>query len=279
MASNHELTPARSEGWLQGYGNLARNEHAAWWKTRAWLTQALIWIAIIDGMLAMVLLVSPEIEEAQQKTGQQNAAQPAQDENLGLMVFFTFLGMAPAVGAVIIGQEAILDEKIKGTAGWLLSKPVSRAGFILSKITPNALGMLVSMVVLPTAIGYVIFQVAGKTVNPLGFAVGALAGYLGLIFYLTLTILLGTLSKTRGPVIGIPMGLIFGYQIFLGIAPQLINYTPWGLTLSVGNGSTSLAMALAQGQWNTNYLPAVCTLGFILLFSFLAIRRFEKEEL
>ncbi|HZU86448.1 MAG TPA: ABC transporter permease subunit [Anaerolineaceae bacterium] len=280
MASNSEFIPVENEGWLQGYRNLSRRELASWWKTRSWLTQALIWIAIIDGMLAMVLLMVPEIDKAQQKdatpSGEQQAAQ---DENLGLMMFFTMMGMAPAVGAVIAGQEAILDEKIKGTAGWLLSKPVSRSAFILSKITPNALGMLVTMAVLPGIVGYFIFLVAGHPVSILGFSAGILAAFLSLFFYLTFTIFLSTVSNSRGLAIGLPMGMIFGYQLFLGLVPGLANYTHWGLTVAVGSGSTPLAMALAQEQWNANFMPVVCTVLLILVFSFLAVRRFEKEEL
>jgi ABC-2 type transport system permease protein len=213
MAGNSDLIPAKNEGGLQGYRNLSRNELASWWRTGTWWRQALIWVAIIDGMLAMVLMVVPQIE-AKEKSAAVQA-----DQNFGLMMFFTMLGMAPAVGAVIIGMEGILDEKLKGTAGWLLSKPVSRTAFIVSKFAPNALGILVSMMLIPMLVGVGLFALAGEPVDILRFTGGTLLGYLQILFYLALAIMLSTLSNARGLVIGLPMGLIFGYQLFLGIAP------------------------------------------------------------
>jgi len=74
MASNSELIPVKDAGRLQGYDNLARREHASWWRTRTWWTQALIWIAIIDGMLAMVLMVVPNVDAVQSVGSATNAS-------------------------------------------------------------------------------------------------------------------------------------------------------------------------------------------------------------
>ncbi len=273
MAGNRELIPAKNEGELQGYRNLSRNELASWFKTGTWWHQALIWIAIIDGMLAMVLFMVPQID------AQEKHLAVVVNQSLGFTMFFMILGMAPAVGAVIAGQDAILDEKLKGTAGWLLSKPVSRTGYILSKFFPNALGILVSMVLIPMVVGVGLFALAGVPVNILQFLAGTLAGFLQIIFYLALAIMLSTLSSARGLVIGLPMGLIFGYQLFLGLAPAIANYTHWGLTVSPEQNGISLAMGLAMGKEGLNFMPVLCTILFIVVFLYIAVRRFEKEEL
>ncbi len=65
-----------------------------------------------------------------------------------------FAGLFPAVGVVIIMQGVVVGEKKSGTAAWVLSKPVTRPAFILSKVIANSLGVLVTMVVLPGIVAY-----------------------------------------------------------------------------------------------------------------------------
>ena len=71
-----------------------------------------------------------------------------------MTVFFAVAGMALPIGAIIMGQEEVLDEKQSGTAAWILSKPVSRVAFILAKVTANAIGILIIMVLLEGALAY-----------------------------------------------------------------------------------------------------------------------------
>jgi ABC-2 type transport system permease protein len=278
MAGNSELRAVKDQGWLQGFSNLARCEFAAWWKTRIWLGQILIWTAILCGMLAMVILAAPNIDESQ-NPGKNTPMKSEDLKELGLQVLFIFGAMAPAVGSMIFGQESILEEKQTGTAGWILSKPISRSAFVLSKVVANAVGILVTMVIAPGIGAYIIFRIAGVELSPihLGAAMGLL--YITFLFYLALATLLGTLFNARGPVIGICLGLIFGYQIFLQVAPWLSNITPWGLTFSMDSQVLAQTVALAKGQPLTNLLPLAATLAWTVLFVILAIWRFNREEL
>ena len=132
MATNATLTAVKDRRMLNGFGNLFANENHHWWGTWQWVIQALIWMAIINGMLAMVVLAAPKIEAAQQEMELSDAEAAAALETLAetaLRVFFIFSGLAPAVGVVILGQDAILQERQTGTAAWVLSKPVARAAF------------------------------------------------------------------------------------------------------------------------------------------------------
>lgn len=65
MAGNHALVAVKDHGWMSGFSNLFRRENQQWWGTWQWLIQVLIWMAIINGMLAMVTLAAPKIEAAQ----------------------------------------------------------------------------------------------------------------------------------------------------------------------------------------------------------------------
>jgi ABC-2 type transport system permease protein len=300
MASNRVLQPVRDRGWLQGFGNLTRQENRRWWGTRLWLVQVLIWLLIVNGLLTTVLLserdaaaqgrdqaVRQAIAEQQLANAETEEEAEAARAGMGvtipasesLLIFFLFLGMAPGVGVAIIGQEALVQEKQSGTGAWVLSKPISRTAFVLSKITGNALGILVTMVAIQGAVGYVLIRwLGGHALYPIAF-MGALGlVFLSLMFYLTLTVMLGTLFASRGPVIGIPLAVLFGFQIFTGIAPWLFKVMPWVLVFPPGDARSSHALLVALGQPLPSWIPTIATLAWCLVFAAVAIWRFNREE-
>ncbi len=280
MASNQSLTVVKNRGWLQGYGNLVNKENHGWWHTWQWLIQIAIWAAIVNGMLVLVMIVAPQADAAQAAARREQAGVPPQDLlATGLTVFFTFLALAPAVGVVIIGQDAVIQERQTGTVAWVLSKPVSRVAFLLSKLTSDGLGILVTMVLVQGAIAYGSFLIStGNALNIAGYLGGLGIVYVYLIFFLTLTLMLGTLFKKRGAVIGIPMFLIFGYQIVLGLLPQIGPYSPYPLVISNDPNSPAVAAALVSGVPISSWSPLIASLLWIVMFVGVAIWRFDKEE-
>jgi ABC-2 type transport system permease protein len=281
MASNHSLTPVTERGWLNGFGNLFHKESHQWWGTWQWAIQILIWLAIVNGMLAMVVLAVPRIEEAQARQEISQQERNVANESLeltGLMVFFVFCGLAPAVGVVIIGQEAVVGERQSGTAAWVLSKPVSRVAFILSKLASDALGVLVTMVIAQGAVAYVIFWAGTGNALPVGGFLGALGMvYLLLMFYLSLTTMLGTLFQARGPIIGIAMIVVFGNNLS-GLLPWLGKIMPWNLVMDLGAQQPALAVRLVQGLPLPTITPIIGTLAMTLAFAAAALWRFRQEE-
>jgi ABC-2 type transport system permease protein len=281
MASNSVLIPVKDRGVLNGFGNLFANENHHWWGTWQWVIQTLIWLAIINGMLAMVVLAAPKIEAAQNRMEVNEAEAAAAFETLAetaLRVFFIFSGLAPAVGVVILGQDAIIQERQTGTAAWVLSKPVARAGFLLSKFTADALGVLVTMVLAQGLVAFFIYRAGtGQVMGIPGFLGGLGLIYLLLMFYLSLTLMLGTLFHARGPVIGIPMVLVFGNQL-AGLAPALGMIMPWNLVMDLGPDKPALAVLLSQGQPLPTVTPIIGTAALTLIFIAVALWRFGREE-
>jgi ABC-2 type transport system permease protein len=268
MSSNSAFQHVNEHGWRVGFANLFRKENRDWWGTRSWLVQAIIWTAILIGVLATVLFAPMEDEPAGGKAV------------LGLMVFFVMAGIALPIGTIIMGQEEVLDEKRSGTAAWILSKPVSRIAFILAKVAANAIGILLIMVLLEGALAYgLIAIVTGKTFPVLPYlgALGVL--YVEIMFYFLLSLMFSAVSDSRGAAIGIPMAVLFGYQFVVGIAPWTLQVTPWGLTnAGSGNGlANSVATALVQGQ-AVSMLPIVATILWCGLFVVVAVWKFNRDE-
>jgi ABC-2 type transport system permease protein len=281
MASNNALIAVKNRGWLNGFGNIFRKENHAWWGTWQWVIQIAIWMTIVNGMMAMITLAAPKIEEAQSRQEINEVEAAAARDALkitALTVFFVFSGLAPAVGVVIIAQDALIGEKQSGTAAWVLSKPVSRAAFLLSKLTADSLGVLATMVIAQGIAAYFIYKAGTGIALPIpGFLAALGLVMLVLLFYLSLTYMLGTLFRKRGAVIGIPMVLVFGNQL-VGLAPWLGKVMPWNLVMDLGPDRPSLAVALAQSQSLPTITPIVGTVLLTIVFIAVALWRFQREE-
>jgi ABC-2 type transport system permease protein len=199
-------------------------------------------------------------------------------EGVGFLSLFG--GMFPTVAAVIILQGAIVGEKQNGTAAWILSKPVSRVAYIVAKLVPNVVSMPVTMILIPMSIAFVVLRAMGVAVAPGGFLLGALVVVLNMLFYISLTVMLGAVFSKRGGVIAIPLATLFGQQYLLNAVPPLANVLPWGLALPLGDGiTTSVAASLMIGKTPPTQIPILTVAAAILVFVVVAIWRFRKVEL
>ncbi len=278
MATNASspLVSARERGWLDGFGNLFHNENAAWWRTRRWLIHVILWTVLLSGILASALWAP--IPPAPPQEGQ-TGPDTSDPRVLGTLLLVLVGGLATGTGAIIVMQGVILDEKKSGTAEWILSKPVSRSAFILSKFSANALSMLLIAVVLQGVFAYGLMSARVGQPLPLGpflSGLGILA--LHVLFYLSLTLVLGTLFDGRGAVLGIPLGVLYGAQMVAGMVPGLVPFMPWTLTLPLGQSDVALAMTAMLGQPLTSTTPIVATALWCVIFVGVAVWRFGREE-
>ncbi|MGA2974376.1 MAG: ABC transporter permease [Spirochaetia bacterium] len=265
METTESLQRLNDRGWRMGLANLMDQENGKWWKTRQSVVRALTFTLLLCGLVAAALFGGHFI----------NA--PGGLER-GLSLFAILEGIFPAIVITIIAMDALIGEKQSGTAAWVLSKPVSRVAVIVSKLTANALGALVTLVLVPSAFFYVIIAaITGQLLAPLPFMAGTAVMFVNVLFYLSLTIFLGTLLNKRGPVIGIPLILALGYQLVDGLAPWLATVLPWGLIFPTAQ-APSLVVALFEGQAPVSWLPLACTLAWTTLFTGLAVRRYGRQE-
>ena len=108
-------------------------------------------------------------------------------------MYALFSCLFPTIAVIIILQDAIIGEKESGTAAWVLSKPVSRTAFVVAKLIAHSVGVLVTMTLLPGLVAYLQLSLAGDTwLNPLAFVGGMGIVWLYQMFFLTLTLMLGT---------------------------------------------------------------------------------------
>lgn len=255
------LVPARSSKRWGGFGNLLRKELGQWWTTKMWWIQTLIWVAVINGISLIVAMDSAGMTTADAFI--EAARNP-----------FLMSGLVVGIGVIVTIQGTIVGERDQGTAAWVMSKPVSRASFVISKIVAHSFGFLVTAVLVPS----VIFAITSEVLFPgmldygaFAIAVGVIA--LSMVFYVTLTVCLGALFRGRGPVAGIGIAFILTGQFFNGMLPaSLVMRTPWPLSEVAASYAVN-----ASPEWN-RLTPIIATAVGIMVLAGLAVWRFGRDE-
>ena len=260
LAARQELVPARSGGWLGGFSNLLRKELGQWWGTKMWWVQIIIWVLILNGISAIVAMTE--------------SLDPGQ---LLQEVVQTFLPMsvgAIALGTVITVQGAIVGEKELGTAAWVMSKPASRSAFILAKVVAYTSGFWMTAIVIPSAIFVIITRqlvAAPLAIQP--FLVGVAVVALSQLFYLMLTLMLGTIFNSRGPIAGIGIAFVMTGLLLKGMIPMpVLMITPWPLP------DISAFVALGMPLPPNWYVPIVAVIFWIVVMTAVTLWRFSREE-
>jgi ABC-2 type transport system permease protein len=272
MTGNSAFVIRQGRGWQRGLANFLTAELAGWFGTRTWLTHLLIWVGMIDGILLVTLVTM------QRDVG---AVTDLEVATTGAMIYSIFSGYFAAIGVVIIMQDAIVGEKLSGTAAWVLSKPVSRSAFVLTKLFGNMAGILVMMILIPGLIAYVIisFVGLGEWLPFLPFLAAMACLGVALIFAQTFTLMLGTLFNNRGAVIGLGLAFLFGQQFLVQMMPFLWKILPVGIFLNAEPDAPSLTAALILGQPLPSLQPVWWGIGLSVVFVMIALWRFERTEL
>jgi ABC-2 type transport system permease protein len=242
---------------------MLRKELAAWWSTRRWWVQSLVWFAILNGMVVLLLWIIP-------------AADPG-DPPPGEEVFAVFMNMfaISAIGAMVLTQGAIVGEKSSGTAAWVMSNPISRSAFIFSKLVANAIGILVLIVLLQGSIAYGQFALHGGYVPQLGpFAAALGLQSLSLLFYLTLALMLGTFFNSRGPVIGISIAVLAAQDLMASLLAKPLPWLPEILPARLAE----MSVPVASGEPLASIDPILTATSLSILFVSVAVWRFQREE-
>jgi ABC-2 type transport system permease protein len=260
LAARQGLLPVRDGRWLGGFGNMLGKELGQWWRTGIWWIQTLIWVFILNGVSTVVALTESGVPQERLQE-----------------VVLTFLPMcvgAVAIGAVITVQGAVVGEKQLGTAAWVISKPASRAAFILAKVVAYALGFWITAIIIPSTIFIIEMRQlipASLTLN--SFLAGVTVAALSQLFYIALTLMLGTFFSSRGPIAGIGIGLIMTGLLLKSFIPlQVMIFTPW--PLQDLSGAIALGMPLPS-VW---FVPILATSIWIILMTVVALWRFGREE-
>jgi len=275
LAARQGLLPVKGSAWLAGFGNLLDKELGEWFRTRRWISQLILWVAILNGFVALFLIIlpmfstSPAVSPALEKAFGEISPQVQ-----GVTLFFSVLATAGVLGVITLTQDAIIQEKQTGTAAWVLSKPANRSAFILSKMAADAIGILLFIILVPGVVLLAEIYLVTKSVLPFMPFLASLGLFmLALFFYLSLVTLLGVLFESRKPVLGTAYGVLFGGTIFIQLVPQSTFFLPFGLD------KIASLVALEKPLPDMAFVGVIVTAVLSILFILVALFRFQKLEL
>jgi ABC-2 type transport system permease protein len=253
-------------GWRRGLGNLMKGQFSGWFQSSKWWRHALIWLAVIN--LILLFATIGMSGEAENEAG-----------DSPLMLYGVFGGMFVAIGVMIIMQAVIVGEKKSGTAAWVMSKPVTRTSFLVSRLIGSTVGILLTAVLLPGLIAYITVSVFGTEgwLSPLNFLAGVAVLAVSAFFWLTLTLMSGTFFDSVAGVIAIPMVTFFAMWFLPMYITPLIHVSP--VILFVGPGDDlSVSLSLFNGEAPFSWIPLIASILFSIVFIAVAIWRFNRQE-
>lgn len=224
-------TVARPFPVLTGLGGLLRGELVRWVGRRG-IVQLVAWTIVIQGLLYWDTVATSD---------------PLADWR-GFDLLIHLWWIAGPLAAIGLAQNALVEERHRQTAPWVLSKPVSRSSFVVSKVISDSVGLIALAVVLQAAIAWVwlprVDPGTGLTIQRpesdrylVVIAVFALV----ILFFVSMTVFLTTVLPWRGPAAGI--GLVT--WIFMWNAPFDVveRFTIGGLVSGEIQGATMKPIA------------------------------------
>ncbi|MDH4215222.1 MAG: hypothetical protein OEV85_15010 [Candidatus Thorarchaeota archaeon] len=250
-----------TEPWHAGMKNLITRELFHERSRMYWIQQLIVWALFTNGMIALILALPPDLIEGMEAL-----------YLVSLGASFSILALLIVIFIPILLQGTIIDDKVSGTAAWILSKPVSKKAYILSKLTASILSIVVVSVVINGAITYGVFSAFGYTLNITGFVINLGLTSIVVVYFACLTIMIGTFTTSRGKVLAAAVVVGLGAQLIARYFPLVIFLIPYSLPI-MGIGLITGDSVLGL-EW---ILLSACVQ--IIIFTIVALFVFDRTEL
>lgn len=267
--SENEFIMVKEKGWSAGFLNMLDKENARWWGRGNWIVQLVLWFLLLNVPVFFILYINPHLYSSQgiTYTVEENAQLAAQ-------VFFAVSALYLPFGVTILTHDSIIKERELGTMAWVMSKPISRTSFILSKIVANIAGVMIFMVLVQGIITYgIISAYGGSFINVVNFfgALGVIA--LLSLFFLGMMFMLGTMTMSRYVVLGAAVTFIILGLAASQLLPDIATYLTWKLS------ETARDFAM-NGSLTANEITQLVAAGaWIVIFFLISIFEIERIEL
>lgn len=262
------LMPARTE--LALFGTAVVHELRAQWRSRRVLIVVAIFLVFGLGSPLIAkytpqLLSSIEGAELFADLIPEPTTADALNQYIRNLTQFGFLI------AILLGMGAVAGEKERGTAPMILSKPLPRWAFVLSKFTAQALVYALGFAL--AAVGAALYTaLLFDGLDMAAFMLGNVLLLIWLLAYVAITLLGSTLTSSTGAAAGVSLGGAI-LILLLGSIPQLSMIMPSalvGIANQAGLPDVTLPSAAA---------PVVATLSLILICLITAVGAFDAQEL
>jgi len=171
--------------------------------------------------------------------------------------------------AIVIGMSAVAGEKERGTAAIILSKPLPRWAFLMSKFVAQTAVFAVAF--LMAGLGaYYYTTLLFEPIPFLPFMVGNGLLFVWLLIFSAVTLLASTIARTTA----VSAGIAFGGAMVLMLAGSIPK---WGAIAP--SGLVAWASTLGTGDIAPNGGALAMAGVLIVVLGITAVAVFEKQEL
>jgi ABC-2 type transport system permease protein len=177
-----------------------------------------------------------------------------------------------ALTAIVLAMGLVAGEKDRGTTGFILTKPASRAAFLTAKLT--ALGVVLAVATaLAVAIAWVYTTILFEALAPSGWLALAVLSWLYLMAWAAITFLASTALRSTAAAAGVGIGGLLLLSLVAAIPPV-------GRWLPSGLDGPALALATGGSIEPTDLATAlVGTIAIVVGCVGLAWLSFRRQEL
>jgi ABC-2 type transport system permease protein len=259
---------------MKGFGTLLRKELLESWRTmRLPVSVGLfLFVGLSSPLLAKYL---PEIIEL--AAGDLGGAIPIPTPTAADAVdqVVKNLGQFGALAAIVLAMGTVATEIDRGTAAFVLARPVGRGAFLLAKVA--SLGVILGIgVAIAVAVGWIYTAILFEPPAPAGWVAMGLLAWLTLAAWAAITFLASAVTGSAAAAAGLGFVALLVLSL-IAVVPAIGRLTPAGLTtpaLALATGSASAA-DLGADLWS----PVLATVVLIAACVAVASAAFRRREL
>jgi ABC-2 type transport system permease protein len=259
---------------VSGLGVLLRKELLESWRT--FRLPAAVGLFLFTGFSSpLIARFLPEIIEL--AAGDQLGGVPLPPPTVGLAVdqFVGNMAQFGGLAAILLAMSMVAAEKDRGTAAFILVKPVSRRAFLAAKLIVLG-GILALAALAATLIAWIYTAILFEPLPVLGWVWLYLLTWLSISAYAALTFLGSTLTGSTAAAAGIGFGALIVLSIVAAI-PNVGRFVPAGAlqpAILLGSG------AATPGQLGADLvIPIISCLAIIAVAIGWSVASFRRQEL
>jgi len=247
-----------------------RKEIIQQWRTKRFLVILAVFLLFGLGSPVMSKMV-PEILKSEPGGEELVKLLPPPTAADAIGSYKEFIGTFGYIIVILLGMNAIAGEKESGTASLILSKPMPRWVFVLSKFTAQSLMYTLAILVGALAVYYCTFVLFGAVDVLILIKINLLL-LVWILTYSGAVMLASILGKT----VATAAGAGLGFAVLIGLSGNIPHYGKWS-----PNGLMSWAGTLLENTEKAVAIPGalIGSLVLILIFLIGSVAIFERQEI
>lgn len=270
FTSSRERLHTRTPDHLNTFFAALSKEVQQQWRTKRVLIVGAVFL-LFGLMSPLLAYATPQLLSSLEGAEQFAALIPTPTAQDAIVQYIKNITQFGFILAVLLGMGAVAGEKEQGTAAMIMSKPLPRWAFLLSKFVAQTAVYLLAFFL--SGLGaYIYTWVLFEPLSLGAFVLGNLLLWAWMLTFAAITLLASTIANSTGAAAGLALGGAVLLAI-LGSLPNIGALFPAGLVAWASGLGVETAVVAANGG-------ALATSGVLIVVCLItAVAVFEVQEL